>query len=270
MIAAKSWGNPENPPILAVHGWLDNANSFEPLATFLQQNYYLIAIDLPGHGYSSHLPVGGNYHFIDGLFVIIQILNALNLDKVHLLGHSLGACLVSIVASLVPERVRSLSLIEGLGPLTLPPETAHRQLRHYLDYLINTKTKKPKHYPNIDFAAKARSIKGYVSLEIAKILCERGLVKRRGELFWRHDSRLLTPSPLQMTEDQVLSCLTHIKAKTYLFWASNGFSYHYELMKKRIEAVDDLMIKRLEGGHHIHMEQPKEVAQLLAVLYQST
>src|SRR5262245_54247330 len=114
-IACKCWGNPQNPPILALHGWLDNANSFDYLAPYLEDQYYLIAIDLPGHGHSSHIAQGAYYHFSDGIFTVIEIINALKLDKVHLLGHSMGACLASLVAGVTPDRFPSLFLIEGLG-----------------------------------------------------------------------------------------------------------------------------------------------------------
>ncbi len=268
-IACKSWGSPTNPPIIALHGWLDNANSFDPIAYYLQNDYYLIAVDLPGHGHSSHLPEGSNYHFIDGLFIIVEIINALKLEKVHLLGHSLGACLSSIVAGIAPERFLSLSLIEGLGPFTHPAETAWTQLSQYRNYLTQEKIKKPKGYSQFDRATLARALKGYVSLEIAKILCERGLIKKRGLFYWRHDRRLLAPSPLQMTEEQVLSCLRKINVKTYLFWASEGFSFNYELIQKRIKAVQNLQLERMEGGHHIHMEKPEAIATLLANFYQS-
>ncbi|HFD2264795.1 TPA: alpha/beta hydrolase, partial [Legionella pneumophila] len=43
-IACKAWGNPDNPPILALHGWLDNANSFDDIAEHLQNDYYFIAV----------------------------------------------------------------------------------------------------------------------------------------------------------------------------------------------------------------------------------
>ena len=55
-IACKIWGNPDKPTILALHGWLDNANSFAPLATYLESDFQVVAVDLPGHGHSSHLP----------------------------------------------------------------------------------------------------------------------------------------------------------------------------------------------------------------------
>lgn len=266
-IACKIWGNPQHPPIIALHGWLDNANSFDYLAQYLQHDYYFVAVDLPGHGHSSHLPLSINYHFIDGIFIVIQIINALKFNKVHLLGHSMGACLGSLVAGVAPDRFFSLSLIEGLGPFSSPGETACKQLSKYSDFLTQKAIKKPKGYPQFDSAALARAIKGYVSIDIAKLLCERGVKEDNGVYYWRHDRRLLEPSPLRMTELQILSCLKNIKAKTCLIWASKGFSFDSELMQERIKTVHDLKIEHLDGGHHIHMEKPEVVSKLLAEFY---
>lgn len=267
-IAYRTWGNPKNAPIVALHGWLDNANSFLPIAEYLQEEYYLIAVDLPGHGLSSHLPSGVHYHFIDGLFVVKQIIDGLNLGKVHLLGHSLGACIASLAASITPENLLSLSLIEGLGPLTKPADSCPIQLAHFIKtrniHLIPNKA-----YPSFESAALARSKKGYVSIDIAKLICERGLVKKNGQFYWRHDKRLLAPSPLQMTEEQVLACLKQIQIKSWLLWGDNGFAYNKELMKNRIQCVKDLTLEYLEGGHHLHMEQPKIVANQLTSFYKS-
>ena len=268
-IAYKTWGHPKNPPIIALHGWLDNANSFEQIAEYLQEHYYFIAIDLPGHGLSSHLPPGVHYHFIDGLFAVVQIIDALKIGKVHLLGHSLGACIASLVSSIAPQYLLSLSLIEGLGPITQPADSSPTQLTQYLNNLTSPKPHKPKGYKDIDSAAQARSLKGYISLDIAKRICERGLVENNGVYFWRHDKRLVCPSPLQMTERQVLSCLEQIPTQTFLLWANNGFSFNSEVMEQRINAIDHLTIKYLEGGHHIHMEQPKTVSELLAAFYRT-
>jgi pimeloyl-ACP methyl ester carboxylesterase len=266
-IACRTWGKKENPPVLALHGWLDNANSFEAIANYLQEQYYFIAVDLPGHGLSSHLPIGVHYHFIDGLFTIIQIIKALKLNKVHLLGHSLGACLGSLLAGIAPDYISSLSLIEGLGPLTSPAESTADQLSHFASNLnINNKSP-PKGYKNFESAAQARALRGYVSLDIAKKLCERGLIEKEGLYYWRHDRRLLSHSPLQMIEAQVLPCLKKISAPTLLVWANEGFSFNNELMKQRINAVNNLTIEYLVGGHHVHMEQPEAVARLLAEFY---
>ncbi|KTD40064.1 alpha/beta fold hydrolase [Legionella parisiensis] len=262
-IACTTWGNPDKPAILALHGWLDNANSFAPLASYLENDFYLIAVDLPGHGHSSHLPEGCHYHFFDGIFLVIEIINALKLDKVHLLGHSMGACLASLVGGVVPERFISLSLIEGLGPFSHPAESACQQLREFTHFLTK-KSKKSKGYDSINSAALARAFKGYVSLDIAKTLCERSLVEKQGRFYWRHDQRLLVRSPLRLTETQILSCLQEITAKTYLLLSSRGFSFDHEMMNDRIKAVKTLTLKKMDGGHHIHMEQPEVISKLLA------
>lgn len=262
-IACKSWGNPGNPPILALHGWLDNADSFEPLAQYLRDTFYVVAIDLPGHGHSSHLPSCSFYHFTDSIFYVLQIMDALGLDKVHLLGHSMGACLSSLVAGVAPDRFLSISLIEGLGPFSSPPETACKQLGDYLTYLNETAIKPSKGYAKIASAALARAQRGYVTLDMARKLVERALIERDGKYYWRHDRRLLVPSPLRMTETQILSCLAAIKAQTCLILADGGFSFDTDVMKERIKAVTPMEIERLPGGHHIHMEKPEEIALLL-------
>lgn len=262
-IACKTWGDPEKPAILALHGWLDNANSFLPIASYLENDFYLIAVDLPGHGHSSHLPEGCHYHFFDGIFIVIEILNALKLDKVHLLGHSMGACLASLIGGVVPERFLSLMLIEGLGPFSHPEETACQQLSEYAHFLTQN-SKKPKGYENLESAALARAFKGYVSINIARTLCERGLIEKQGTLFWRHDRRLLVRSPLRMTETQIISCLKEITAKAYLIIANQGFSFDAEITKNRMTIVRNLTLEKIDGGHHIHMEKPEVIAKLLA------
>ena len=56
-IAAREWGAADGIPVLAVHGWLDNASSFQFLAPLLPQAH-IVAVDLPGCGLSSHRAPG--------------------------------------------------------------------------------------------------------------------------------------------------------------------------------------------------------------------
>ncbi|KAH0616824.1 hypothetical protein JD844_028238 [Phrynosoma platyrhinos] len=64
-IAAKAWGSPQSRPVLCLHGWLDNANTFSKLIPLLPKDCYYMAIDFAGHGLSSHRPVGCPYYLID-------------------------------------------------------------------------------------------------------------------------------------------------------------------------------------------------------------
>lgn len=268
-IACKVWGDRKNPPILALHGWLDNANSFDKLAPILAERFYLIAIDLPGHGLSSHLPEGCHYHFIDGIFNTLSIIQALGLQHVHLLGHSMGACLASLIAGVSPETVRSLAMIEALGPLAAPEERCCEQLSHFQQQAQSLEKKIDKAYPSRQRTAEARAIRGYLSLENSQILCERGVREDNNTFYWRHDKRLLNASPLRMTEGQILSCLNNIAAPSCLIWGDSGFSFCPDVIRAREAAVRSLTIHHMPGGHHVHMEHQQTVAHCLFQFYDS-
>lgn len=265
-IACKTWGDPDSPVMLALHGWLDNANSFKPIAPYLSQDYYLIAMDLPGHGLSSHMPEGCHYHFIDAIFAIFAAMDTLGHERVNLLGHSMGACLASLMAGVAPERIHKMALIEGLGPFSASAESCQEQLSRYLHHHDIYANKASNPYPSLGDAAKARANRGHISIELAKILCQRGVVMTKGQYYWCHDRRLVTPTPLYLTEEQILDCISKIKAPTHLIWAEDGFEYPQDIMEKRIAAVSHAQQYRLPGGHHLHMEHPEAVAEFILSL----
>ena len=59
-LAAHLFGPEDGLPVIALHGWLDNANSFARLAPKLA-GLRIVALDLAGHGHSGHRPAGAGY-----------------------------------------------------------------------------------------------------------------------------------------------------------------------------------------------------------------
>ena len=70
-LAALRGGDPSGPKLLCLHGWLDNAASFLPLAPHLA-GFDWVALDLPGHGASSHRAPGYDYAFADWLHDVLE------------------------------------------------------------------------------------------------------------------------------------------------------------------------------------------------------
>ncbi|XP_073842392.1 probable serine hydrolase [Musca autumnalis] len=117
-ISGRWYGDQSERPILALHGWLDNCETFAKLAPLVSPYRSLLCIDLPGHGLSSHLPAGILLLLrVLLLFVrvILRLMHVYKWEKVSLLGHSMGGSTVFHFASFFPDRVDmiiSLDLIK--------------------------------------------------------------------------------------------------------------------------------------------------------------
>jgi len=103
-ISGLAWGDPQARPLLMLHGCLDNAASFSVLAPLLS-DYYVVALDLTGHGHSGHRSADATYHIWDDLPEIIGVIEQLGWDTFDLLGHSRGAIISILLASALPERM---------------------------------------------------------------------------------------------------------------------------------------------------------------------
>ena len=99
-------------PIIALHGFLDNSNSFKPLASFLTQDnqYYLIALDLPGMGFSSKIPNGIPYTTKFFVMSLRRVVLHFNLRRFAFLCHSFGCSLALAVFKMTNQQRAQLNL----------------------------------------------------------------------------------------------------------------------------------------------------------------
>ena len=265
-LAALAWGDPARPPMLALHGWLDNAASFAAIAPLLAADHYVIAIDLRGHGRSSHLPSGVWYHYVDYFDDIRAVLDHLRWPRATLLGHSLGGTLASLFAAAYPERVETLLLIEALGPLAVRPEDTLAQLKRGLDERAAFANRRPlRVFADIDAAISARALASGFSPAAARPLVERGLVEVDGGHAWSSDPRLTLTSAQRYSESQVLAMLSGIRAATLLILAEPATSYLPDgMMAARVAQVADIEVVRMRGHHHLHLETPRAVLEVVS------
>lgn len=246
-------------PIVALHGWLDNAMSFAALAETLERP--LIALELPGHGHSAWLPAGSWYHLLDNLEVLLAALDHLKLERTCLLGHSMGGALASILAGALPARIDRLVLIEALGPLSYAAEQGPTHLARALAERAGFKDKQRRVFDDPNRAIAARMQANGLSEPAARALIERALEAVPGGYRWRSDPRLTVPSVYRLTEPQVLAMLRAIKAPT-LFIHATPETDVFKLgdLGARRSAVSDLTSIALPGHHHLHMESPEPVS----------
>jgi pimeloyl-ACP methyl ester carboxylesterase len=103
----------EGPPVLLLHGWGGTIDSWAPVAAELQRSYTVYACDLPGFGESSLPPTP--WGSADYSQLIVKLMEQLELDAAHLIGHSFGGQVAIRLAATHPERARKLVLVCSAG-----------------------------------------------------------------------------------------------------------------------------------------------------------
>lgn len=262
-LAARVHGPEDGDPVLALHGWLDNAASFEPLAPLLE-GLRVVSLDLAGHGRSDHRPPGSWYHLVDYVADVVGAADALGWQRFSLLGHSLGGAVATLVAGALPERIGRLALVEALGPIADDPAQAPARLAHALARAGQGGHRPGRVYASLDEAVEARRAAGGLSAGAARHLVARGTIAADDGWRWRSDPRLRRVSPYRFTEEQVLAFLGAIRAPTLLVAADGGLlPMEYPGLARRLEALAGARVHHLPGNHHLHLEDPGPVAGLV-------
>lgn len=265
-IAAIEYGPLTGEVVIGMHGWLDNAATFEHLAPYLK-DIRLISIDLVGHGLSDWRPMGAQYHMIDFVTDLFDVAKTLNLEKFSIMGHSLGAAIGSLAAGLMPEKINKLALIDGLGPFTSQAKDISEHYKSAYQKYLQLPRKKLPTYNTFEEALTARAHSGKMHPNSAKPLVERGSFKNDSGFSWRTDPKLTNPSFLQLSEEQTIAILNNIQAPTCLIVASDGLLPNFPAARERALHLHHLEKHHIEGGHHLHLDShlnaPKEIANVL-------
>lgn len=262
-IAALRGGPSDAVPVLALHGWLDNAASFVPLARHLH-GIDLVAIDLPGHGRSAHLPIGVAYTMEAAVHQVLDVADALGWERFVLLAHSLGAGIASLLASACPDRVQRMVCIEALGGLPELPERTAERLQRSVAGFRALRSKSLRVFDSVDAAIAARMRANALSEPVARLLVERGIRPVDGGSVWSSDSRLTVDTFMRPTDAQIEDAIAAIACPVQVVLADPAQPYAPEPMRQRYAArLRHGSVHRFDAGHHLHMEMPEAVAAVI-------
>ncbi|XP_072127876.1 serine hydrolase-like protein isoform X2 [Mobula birostris] len=261
-IAAKAWGRPDGQPVLCLHGWADNANTFDRLIPLLPDDFYYMVPDFPGHGVSSHLPPGAMYQVLVYVLAMRRITERGNVGGVF--------------SSVFPEMVDKLILLDSYGFFPLTEYTQEEQLRNAFNDLIKLEKKQGPPRVYTPDAALKRLLQRNQSLseESAKLLFQRGSKQVPGGIVFTRDLKINLRSPVRMSIDQCLQFQKNIRAVVLLIFAENGLSKDekmkpdcppYSLLMEGYQNVlKKFQLEKVKGGHHVHLNEPERVAGIIS------
>lgn len=259
--AGLEWGDPGGYPILALHGWLDNALSFSVMARHLSE-YRLIALDLSGQGLSDHRSEDATYHIWDDVPQLLSIIATLELDHLAVLGHSRGAAIAVLLATALEERCSRLVLLDGMLPLPVHEKSAAEQFVQSQRDHCALETHQPRMFDDIEEFVAARVKLGF-SDNSARLLAPRGLRETAEGWTLVHDPRLSHASAVKLSPGMCSAFYAAMSTPTLALVAEQGLRVKGG-MEASLAAVSEMPNCRVEtvpGSHHTHME---EGAQLVS------
>ncbi|MDP2714014.1 alpha/beta fold hydrolase [Rheinheimera sp.] len=251
-------------PVLCLHGWLDNAASFIPLAQHLPQQP-LLALEFPGHGHSGHRSADAHYYFFDWVQDLVALCRQQQWQQLSIIGHSMGAMVATALAAAFPELVAKLVLIDSLGFVTDDAANAAKQLRDGINSRLKAPSRKP-YYASVADAAAARQKQSDFSLTEAMLLAERGTITAapgvsttEQGVSWRADMRLRHSSVYRLSAEQAKSLISAVQCPVLGLIANDSpFASRAEQFARHYR---QLHLTEVSGGHHCHMTQAAVVAQ---------
>jgi pimeloyl-ACP methyl ester carboxylesterase len=268
------WGNEAAPPLLLIHGGKDHARNWDWVARELRSEFHVIAPDLRGHG-DSAWATGGSYAISEFVFDIIQLVDALHLAPLTIIGHSLGGAISLHYTGLYPQNVKKLVAIEGLGPspeleAKLESGPASRRYEEWIKSQKEIARRQPRRYVSIDDAAKRMQDENeFLSPEQARHLTVHGVARNEdGTFSWKFDPYVRSFAPVRFRGADIRSLWERVTCPTLLVrgedsWASDP------VKDRRIEAFSNArLVNVAKAGHWVHHDQLdvflREVRKFLA------
>lgn len=247
------------PVVMLLHGFMASLHDWDAVSDGLSQRFRVLRIDMPGMGltgWSNAMELGE--HAVAK--TLEQILDALGIDAVHLVGHSRGGYAAWVQAVLYPSRVKSLVLIASAGfPQDHEPRFSPLSFK-IAQYRMG---KAILRWSGSKFLVR----KTLESLVADKRMVSKPWVERAYRLSLRKGNRktMLALRPFQPNEE-LLDQLSSIEIPTLLIWGINDFLIpirHAHLFSTKLKTSHIFPVP--DAGHYPPMECPGLVSNAITL-----
>lgn len=245
-LAADVGGNPDNPAVIFMHGggqtrasWGDAAN------TLVHNGYYVISLDLRGHGDSGWAPGGDGYALDDFIADLLEVVSTLN-EPPTLVGASLGG-----VTSLAAIGESSTRIANALVLVDVVPRVDPEGAVHIGRFMASNKNG----FASVDEAADA--VSAYLPHR-PRPKDVSGLQKNLrtgpdGRLYWHWDPNFLdraNDKPLA-DYDRLMAAARNVRVPTLLVRGSSSEIVTPEGVSEFLDCIPTAEFVEIAGAHHM-------------------
>ena len=227
-------------PLVLIHGYLGSSEMWFLQKKFLSKNYRIIAPALPGFGESHDVKSLNSINKMAQM--LIKLINEKNINKFHLLGHSMGGMIVQEMAKISGEKIKKL-ICFATGSIGDIPDRFES---------IDTSIEKLKE-EGIKETVKRIPPKWFVKGQKAKnyYLCENA-VKQIKEVTAYN-------ALIAMKNWRGYENLKNIKQDTLIIWGDKDVSYNFNQVDTLKKNIPNSKLEIFKGcSHNVHLEEPQK------------
>lgn len=238
----------QGKPLILVHGLFGSGNNWGTIAKHFSQHYQVICVDLRNHGRSPH---SASQSFTDMAEDLLLLCDTLNLEQIHLLGHSLGGKVAMQFAVQHPERVDKLMVADMAIRAYADAHT------HLIDAMMEIDLTALGNRQEVDSLLRKR----IPQTELRQFLLM-NLVKLDSGLAWRINLSALKTNYSSL---QQAVCENARYAKPSLFIRGEQSDYVQEVDIDQISShFIGAQFASLPTGHWVHAENPQAFIEVVS------
>ena len=240
------WGTPTNPPILLLHGGSAHAHWWDHIASALANDFYVLSLDLRGHGDSAWSTGRPAYQIEDYVADLTAFVSLLALPPFVLIGHSLGGFIAMAYASITTQPLQALVVVD-IGPRI----GGSRFLRLLRQVPASIYTDEADLYARFRLLPAQTSASVALFRHIARHSVRAGA---DGYLTLKFDRATLAREPRSLRAQ-----LADIQCPTLLLRGRNSLNLSAATFSEMLHLGPHMRGEEIPGsGHHIFLDTPQE------------
>ena len=227
------WGHDDDgkPVVIFIHGFLQQARTWDFTCLALRSRFRCISLDLRGHGDSGRPPnadYNTHYYLSDLRRFADYFKQKMDIDRFSIVGLSLGGQLSYVYASEHPD------VVDGIVVVDIAPET-NRQARRGVSRFITALPQEGTFDELVDKVAKMSPLRTRDAVRGSLLRATR--VNADGKWQWKHDPRLLEHHNVSYTAEDFWAALGKVKAPTLFVLGRNSKLVTSDVVRRMVETV---------------------------------
>lgn len=237
----------QGQPLILLHGLFGSGDNWGAVAKHFSQHYQVISVDLRNHGRSPHSASQSYANMADDL---LELCDTLNLERIHLVGHSLGGKVAMQFATHHPDRVEKLIVVDMAMRAYADAHT------HLIDAMmaIDLATLQSRH--EVD-----KILSNSIPQAMVRQFLLMNLIKSDSSLAWRINLAALKTNYASL---QQAVCENIHYEKPCLFILGEHSDYVQDADTEHIKTnFINAQFSSLPTGHWVHAEQPQAFIEVV-------